>query len=654
MATKGLEVTCEPHIFDGTHFAQWKTCMSHYFHTIDAKLWWIISVGFYKPFDENTKDLTQEKEKCLHLEHQATNILYQWISDKVFKEIMYMETAHDIWTYLDDIYGRISSENVEHIHNTVVVKDCFTSWSSDDDERHTTSSLDNDDCVGSNSSDANDGSISSILDDYGDCSCSDDDIATTSPSITPHCFMSQGNKKVYNANVTNHSYSYDELVGILASMNIALEIEKDKTRNLENENSFLKYSCEQQKHLLYVVTCSHEELKLSHEELSVAHENLIQEHAFLTNEISSKENKTSENSSHELYDQLKKVANPCDEGKKHVPTYCDDLLAMPCSSTIDYYYSSLSCGTNLLKENNKLKNKVKNLSNMFERWHKSKVTHDLIMKNQRRYDDKSGLGFNKSNIKGRQLKLKGNELSHFMCYKCHEMGHLAKACPNKRKLKLKKEERRLKHDKCFKCHTWGHLTSMCPTKKLVNPQVKPQPKSRVEQKKNPQKQIKINHEYNGDVGKTRRERRRHSIYNQYDMMSTNQKKKDDLAQIKWYMCDDMGHFASRCPNNLEKKAQANEKRQDNVKQNLRKKEKAQTMRTCYTCRERGHMANSCPLGNNSKPILIHNNIMLRKDGNGTSFVAIAKHPAIHTKAMPKYVAPNLRGPNLVWVPSKHG
>ena len=79
MATKGLEVTCEPHIFDGTHFAQWKTCMSHYFHTIDAKLWWIISVGFYKPFDENTKDLTQEKEKCLHLEHQATNILYQWM-----------------------------------------------------------------------------------------------------------------------------------------------------------------------------------------------------------------------------------------------------------------------------------------------------------------------------------------------------------------------------------------------------------------------------------------------------------------------------------------------------------------------------------------------------------------------------------------------
>ena len=47
-------------------------------------------------------------------------------------------------------------------------------------------------------------------------------------------------------------------------------------------------------------------------------------------------------------------------------------------------------------------------------------------------------------------------------------------------------------------------------------------------------------------------------------------------------------------------------------------------------------------------------LALRKDGNGTSFVTIAKYPAIHTKALPKYVAPNLRGPNLVWVPSKRG
>ena len=85
---------------------------------------------------------------------------------------------------------------------------------------------------------------------------------------------------------------------------------------------------------------------------------------------------------------------------------------------------------------------------------------------------------------------------------------------------------------------------------------------------------------------------------------------------------------------------------------MSKEEKAQAKRKCYSCRERGHMAHSCPLGNTPKPISINDDSMLRKGGNGTSMVAIAKHPAIHTKAMPKYVAPNLRGPKVVWVPSK--
>jgi len=46
--------------------------------------------------------------------------------------------------------------------------------------------------------------------------------------------------------------------------------------------------------------------------------------------------------------------------------------------------------------------------------------------------------------------------------------------------------------------------------------------------------------------------------------------------------------------------------------------------------------------------------VLRKDDDGTSMVSITKHPATHTKAKPKYVAPNLRGPKLVWVPPKSG
>jgi hypothetical protein len=61
---------------------------------------------------------------------------------------------------------------------------------------------------------------------------------------------------------------------------------------------FVKKTCEQQKHLLYVTTFSYEELKLAHEELSVAHDNLVQDHSFLTKELSNEKLKTSESSSH--------------------------------------------------------------------------------------------------------------------------------------------------------------------------------------------------------------------------------------------------------------------------------------------------------------------------------------------------------------------
>jgi hypothetical protein len=146
--------------------------------------------------------------------------------------------------------------------------------------------------------------------------------------------------------------------------------------------------------------------------------------------------------------------------------------------------------TNLLKKNNELKSEVKNFSNKLERCYNSQVTFEHMLNNKRSYGDMSGIGFNKSKIKGkrwgkkryeREMKKQEQEkLSHFMCFKCHEVGHLANGCPNEEKLKLKKEEERLKHVKCFKCHTWGHLTSMCPTKKLVKQQVKPQPKPQVE------------------------------------------------------------------------------------------------------------------------------------------------------------------------------
>ena len=123
------------------------------------------------------------------------------------------------------------------------------------------------------------------------------------------------------------------------------------------------------------------------------------------------------------------------------------------------------------------------------------------------------------------------------------------------------------------------------------------------------------------------------------MMSKSKiQEKNSHAHIKCFKCKNLGHLASDCPNKLEKKAQANQEKQGNEEHQMSNEEKAQQKRRCYSCRERGHMAHSCPLGKTSKPISINANTMLRKkDDNGTSLVAITKHPAIHTKAMPKYV-----------------
>ena len=99
---------------------------------------------------------------------------------------------------------------------------------------------------------------------------------------------------------------------------------------------------------------------------------------------------------------MQNIANPYDVGKKHVSTSCDDLLDMPCSSHIDACSTSISCETNLLKENNELKEQVKKLSNKLERCYNSQVTFEHMLNNKRSYGDKSGISFNKR--KGKKMK----------------------------------------------------------------------------------------------------------------------------------------------------------------------------------------------------------------------------------------------------------
>ena len=171
--------------------------------------------------------------------------------------------------------------------------------------------------------------------------------------------------------MVDHVDSYDELFSRLTSMTMSLKNEKAKTLKLEKENTFLKNSCEEHKQALDVLRASHDDIKLTHEKLCVSHDELLEQHASLV-KVFTKKFKNNESSSHKSNDQSQHVTNPCDVGKMHVSNSCDDLLAMPCSSHIDACSTSISCETNILKENNELKREVKKLSNKLERCYNSK------------------------------------------------------------------------------------------------------------------------------------------------------------------------------------------------------------------------------------------------------------------------------------------
>ena len=114
----------------------------------------------------------------------------------------------------------------------------------------------------------------------------------------------------------------------------------------------------------------------------------------------------------------------------------------------------------------------------------------------------------------------------------------------------------------------GSLTSMCPTKQLVKQLEEAQPKPQVKQEKTPQEQIKINYEERGDLmikkkktrrgGKARERAMRPRMNQDAKQMSKNKEEKiEKIAHMRCYSCDTLGHLASGCSNELEKKAQVN-------------------------------------------------------------------------------------------------
>jgi hypothetical protein len=104
------------------------------------------------------------------------------------------------------------------------------------------------------------------------------------------------------------------------------------------------------------------------------------------------------------------------------------------------------------------------------------------------------------------------------------------------KKKYEKEMRRLEDEKlshylCFKCHKLGHLAMSCPNKKRKKPQDSSEDESNISQM-----QANINHKVDNKLGKkkVRRGGRRSSL-------------NKDLSSDEYYQCYNKGYFVKGSP-----------------------------------------------------------------------------------------------------------
>jgi hypothetical protein len=265
MTTYGLDVEC-PHKFDGTHFARWRNWISCNFKFISPQLWWIVDVGFSCAIDR--KVATEAQKKCLYLDWQAINIFYRSIDLNIFKEIMKLKSAHEIWVFLNEKYEedlKIVEDDKLHEMDDGIDGDLGNVEPIDD-------IVDNDGCSTPRSSCDNEDATTSKIDDNTTSDAHDD---STSPSTSTHGHMDDSDMEVNdNVGVIDHSYTYDELVGILKGMTIIVENLETKVTNLENENLTLKNSRKHTECLLDTFVCKLETLKVKHEALCQNYEKL--------------------------------------------------------------------------------------------------------------------------------------------------------------------------------------------------------------------------------------------------------------------------------------------------------------------------------------------------------------------------------------------
>ena len=89
-------------IFDGTNYVVWKICMLNLFRDISPNIERILDMVFPPPKDSQKLSL----EEISYLDSLVSNAIVHVLSDVVIGSIMPYWNAHDLWTKLQDKYGK--------------------------------------------------------------------------------------------------------------------------------------------------------------------------------------------------------------------------------------------------------------------------------------------------------------------------------------------------------------------------------------------------------------------------------------------------------------------------------------------------------------------------------------------------------------------
>ena len=97
-------VHIEPLLLDGLDYFKWSTRMLTIFRTLGHQIERVVDMSISPPSDKFIS--FDEEEKCIYLNAQATNTLFNILSEDVFETIRPHEDANLIWTTFKQRYDK--------------------------------------------------------------------------------------------------------------------------------------------------------------------------------------------------------------------------------------------------------------------------------------------------------------------------------------------------------------------------------------------------------------------------------------------------------------------------------------------------------------------------------------------------------------------